>query len=195
MVEPRRGATIGCRRRSATPTRGARGVGGEDGDHLLLGQSLDGEVLGDLAGEQAEGGVELVGDKEAQHVGGDALAHADLDAGVRLGEAGQQLGDVDVSGRPERSDPDAPAQDPAKLVDFLACTVDFGQDAASTSGDRLPRLGRADATARALDARRVALRRETQRAQRAQLRADLVKVLLGTLNRRATLSHDAAPGT
>src|SRR5512132_1064078 len=63
-------------------------VGSEDGDHLLLAQSLDGEVVADLAVEEAEGGVQLVGGKEAQHVGGDALAQADLDAGVRLAEAG-----------------------------------------------------------------------------------------------------------
>ena len=67
-------------------------VEGEGCDHLLrAAQSLDGDVVGDLAGRQADGGVE-------------------------------------VARRLERSDPDAPAQDAAKLVDLLACTVHLGQD-------------------------------------------------------------------
>jgi hypothetical protein len=43
--------------------RGA--VGGEDGDHLLPAQSLNSEVVANLAGEKAEGGVQLVGGEEA----------------------------------------------------------------------------------------------------------------------------------
>jgi hypothetical protein len=128
-------------------------LGGERGDHLVLAQSLGGEIVGDLAGQQAEGGVELVGGEQAKHVGGDALAEADLDARVRLAEASQQPGDIEVARRHERSDPDTAAQDPEELVHFLACAVHFRQDAAGPSGDRLPRLGRADAAARALEQR------------------------------------------
>jgi hypothetical protein len=87
-------------------------------------------------------------------VGGDALAQADLDTRVRLAEARQQPGDVELARRQERSDPDPPAQDPAQLVDLLACAVHLGKDAASTNSDALPRLRRADATARALEQRR-----------------------------------------
>jgi hypothetical protein len=74
-------------------------VGGERGDHLVLAHAFEGEVVGDFAGQQAEGGVELVGGEEAKHVGGDALAQADLDAGVRLAEAGE-LATADAGGRP-----------------------------------------------------------------------------------------------
>ena len=95
IADPRRGATIavprevGDRRRSA----GARGaVRGERGDDLVVAERLGREPGGDVAGEQAEGGVELVGGEEAQQVGGDALAQADLDAGVGLAEAREQPG-------------------------------------------------------------------------------------------------------
>jgi hypothetical protein len=65
-------------RRRSRVGRVARDRGG---DHLLLGQSLDGDLVGELAGEQAERGVELVGGEKAQHVGGDALAETDFDTG------------------------------------------------------------------------------------------------------------------
>ena len=114
---------------------------------------LDGELVGDLAGQQAEGGVELVGGEEAEHVGGDALAEADLDAGVGVAEAGEQPGDVEVAGGQERADPDASAQDAAKLVDLRARGVDLGEDPAGASGDRHAGFGRGDAPARALEQR------------------------------------------
>ena len=134
--------------------RNRRGAaGGEDGDRLFLAQPLDDEIVGQLARQQAEGGVELVGGEEAEHVGSDALAQADLDAGVRLAEAGQQAGHVEVARRQQRSDPDAPAQDAAKLVHLLACAVHLGQDPPRASSDRLAGLGRADATACALEQR------------------------------------------
>jgi hypothetical protein len=132
-------------------------VRGEGGDDLLPAQALDGEVVGDLAGQQAEGGVELVGGEHAEHVGGNALAKADLDPGMRLAEAGQQPGDVEVARRHDRSDPDPPAQDAAQLVHLLACTVHFGEDASSPSGDCQPRLRWADAAAGALEQRRAQL--------------------------------------
>ena len=126
-------------------------VGGEGGDHLVMAESLDGEFVGDLAGQQAEGGVEFVGGDQAQHVGGDALAEADLDARVCLAEACEQARDVDIAGGHERSDPDSSAQDPAKLVDLRACAVHLGQDTAGSSGDRLACLGWGDAAARAFE--------------------------------------------
>jgi hypothetical protein len=55
MAEPRRGATIRCRASSATSTCGPAG-------------------RGQLAGEQAERGVEVVSGEQAEHVGGNALA-------------------------------------------------------------------------------------------------------------------------
>ena len=51
------------------------------------------------------------------------------------------------------SDPDAPAQDAAELVDLRACAVHLGEDTAGARGDRLARLGRGDAAARALEQR------------------------------------------
>jgi hypothetical protein len=126
-------------------------VGGEGGDHLLAAQALDGELAGRLAGQQAEGGVELVGGEKAQHVAGDALAEADLDARVGAAEACEQPGDVEAAGGQERSDPDAPAQDAPKLVDLLACGVDFREHAAGSSGHRASRLGGRDAAAGALE--------------------------------------------
>ena len=66
------------RQTSATGSRWGA-TGGEGGDHFLVGQSLDAESLADLAGQQAEGGVELVGGEKAQHVGGNALAETDFD--------------------------------------------------------------------------------------------------------------------
>ena len=145
MAEPRRGATIRCPARSATVTCGAGGArsGAKAATTSSSAQPLGGELVGGLAGQQAEGGVELVGGEEAEHVGGDALAQADLDARVRAAEAGQQAGDVEVAGGQERPDPDAPAQDAAQLVDLLAGGVDLGQDAAGARGDREARLGRA----------------------------------------------------
>jgi hypothetical protein len=71
-------------------------VEGEGGDHLFPAQSLGGEIVGDLACQQAEGGVELVRGEEAEHVGGDSPAQADLDAWVRSAEAGQEAGNVEV---------------------------------------------------------------------------------------------------
>ena len=88
-----------------------------------------------------------------QHVGGDALAQADLDARVGLAEAREQPGDVDVAGGQERADPDATAQDAAQLVDLRARAVDLREDAAGSRGDRLSCLGRGDAAARALEQR------------------------------------------
>ena len=155
MAEPRRGADDGAPAEvgDADLWRCRGAAGSERGDGLFLAQSLDGEIVGDLAGQQAEGRVELVGGEEAKHVGGDPLAQADFDAGVRLAEAGQQPGDVEVARRRERPDPDTPAHDAAKLIDLLTCTVHFRQDAASASSDRLSRLGRADPAARALEQR------------------------------------------
>ena len=128
-------------------------VGGEGGDHLVVAEWLDGEFVGDLAGHKAEGGVEFVGGDQAQHVGGDALAEADLDARVGLAEACEQPGDVDVPGGHERSDPDSSAQDAAKLVDLRARAVHFGQDTAGSSGDRLSCFGWGHAAARAFEER------------------------------------------
>ena len=66
-------------------------------------------------------------------------------------------GDVEVTGGPQRPDPDAPAHDAAELVDFLACGVDFGEDAAGSRGDHQPGVGRGHAAARALEQRRAQL--------------------------------------
>jgi len=101
-------------------------VGGKGGDHLVVAECLDGEFVRDLPGQQAEGGVEFVGGEPAQHLGGDALAKADLDTRVGLAEACEQPGNVDVAGGHERSDPDTSAQYAAKLVDFRASVVHFG---------------------------------------------------------------------
>jgi hypothetical protein len=73
---------------------------------------------------------------------------------VSAAEAGEQPGHVEVAGGQQRPDPDASAQDAAQLVDLLASGVDLRQDAAGASGDRLPRVGRRDATAGALEQRR-----------------------------------------
>ena len=128
-------------------------IGGEGGDHLLVGQSLDAESVGDLAGQQAEGGVELVGGETTQHVGGNALVETDFDTRVPLAEAGEQPWDVEVPGRQQRSDPDTSAQDTAKLVDLLARGVHFREHAAGSRGDCLSRLSQAHAAAGALEQR------------------------------------------
>jgi GNAT superfamily N-acetyltransferase len=94
-----------------------------------------------------------VGGEQAQHVGGDALAQTDLDTRVALAEAREQARNVEVAGGHERSDPDAPAQDAAQLVDLRARAVHLGEDAARPGGDRLPRLGRGDTAARAFEER------------------------------------------
>ena len=156
MDEPRRGATSACPSEVCDADRRARrrAVGGERGDDLLVGQPLGGEIVGDLAGQQAEGGVELVGGDVAEHVGGDALAEADLDARMGAAEAGEQAGDVEVAGGQERPDPDAPAQDAAELVDLLARGVDLGKDPACTRRDGAARVRRNHAAARAFEQRR-----------------------------------------
>jgi hypothetical protein len=116
---------IWCWARSATLTCGAAGA--RSGAKAATTSSwLDGEFVRDLAGQQAEGGVEFVGGEQAQHLGGDALAEADLDARVGLPEACEQPGDVEVAGGQERSDPDASAQHAAKLVDFRASALHLG---------------------------------------------------------------------
>jgi hypothetical protein len=153
IAEPRRGAMIACRARSATVTWGTRwGAVGSEGDHhFVVAQSLDREFLGRLAGEQTKGGVQLIGGESAEHVGGDALAEADLHARVGLTEACEQAGDVDVAGGQERPDPDASAQDAAELVDLLANTVNLSEDMAGSNGDELSGLGWGDAPARAFE--------------------------------------------
>jgi hypothetical protein len=128
-------------------------VGSERGDHFLVSQSLDGELVGDLAGQEAEGGVKLVGGEQAEHVGGDALTETDLDAGVGAAEAGEQPGDVEVAGGQKWSDPDAPAHDAPKLVDLFARGIDLGEDTPGSRGDGVACLGGGDAAARALEQR------------------------------------------
>ena len=59
--------------------------------------------------------------------------------GCASAEAREQPGDVDVAGGQQRTDPDAPAQDAAQLVDLRAGAVHLGQDAAGAGGDRLAR--------------------------------------------------------
>jgi hypothetical protein len=117
-------------------------IGGEGGDHFLVGQPLDRECVGDLAAQQTERGIELVGAEKAQHVGGDALAQTDFDTGVRLAEAGEHPRDVEIAGGQQRSDPDASAQNTAKLVDFFAGGLHFREHTAGSRGDRGSRLGR-----------------------------------------------------
>jgi hypothetical protein len=125
-------------------------VGGEGGDDLVVTQSLGGHIGGRFIGEQREGDVELVG-QEAEHVGGDTLAEADLDVRVSWAETREQPGNVDVARGKERSDPDAPAQDTPELVDLLTRTVQLHENTTSASGDDESCLGRSDATARALE--------------------------------------------
>jgi hypothetical protein len=72
---------------------------------------------------------------------------------VCLAEAGQQPGNVEAARRQQRSDPDTPAHDAAKLFYFLLRSVHSRQDAASPSSDRLSRLGWPDSSARALEQR------------------------------------------
>ena len=128
-------------------------IGGEGGDHFLVGQSLDRECVGDLAAQQTERGIELVGAEKAQHVGGNALAQTDFDTWVCLAEAGEQPGDVKPACGQERSDPDPSAQHAAKLVDLFAGGLHFGEHPAGSRCDRLPRLGRGHAAAGALEQR------------------------------------------
>jgi hypothetical protein len=130
---------------------GGGAFGSEAGDYFVVAQVLDGEFVGGVAGEEAEGGVEVVGGETAVHVGGDALAQAGLDAGVSLAEACEQSGDVEVACGVERADPDVATQDAAELVDLLACAVQFGEDAAGSGGDHLSGLGGGDPSARALE--------------------------------------------
>jgi hypothetical protein len=136
---------------NARVRRRRRAVGGEGSDHLVGAQPLDHELVWDLAGEEAEGSIELVGGETAEHVGGDAFPEADLDAGMIPAEAGQQAGDVDVARGQEGSDPDAPTQPAAKLVDLLAGPVELGEHPAGANGEHLSRLRRRDSPARAFE--------------------------------------------
>ena len=72
---------------------------------------------------------------------------------MRLAEAGEQPGDVEAAGGHERSDPDPPAQNTAKLVDLRARGFHFREDTASAHGNRLSGLGRAYAAAGPLEQR------------------------------------------
>jgi hypothetical protein len=128
-------------------------VGSEAGDHVVVAQVLDGEFVRGVAGQEAEGGVELIGGQPAVHVSGDPLAQADLDTGVSSAEGCEQSGDVDVASGVERTDPDVPASDAAELVDLLACAVHLGEDTAGSSGDHASGLGWGDASARAFEQR------------------------------------------
>jgi hypothetical protein len=82
MAEPRRDDPILGEVGDRDVWRRWGAIGGEGGDHFLVGQSLDAESVGDLAGQQAEGGVEFVGSETAQHVGGNALVQTDFDTAV-----------------------------------------------------------------------------------------------------------------
>jgi hypothetical protein len=73
---------------------------------------------------------------------------------VSAAEAGEQPRHVEIAGGQQRADPDASTQDAAQLVDLLASGIDLRQDAAGARGDRLPRVGRRDAPAGALEQRR-----------------------------------------
>ncbi len=159
MAEPRRGATIACSARSATVTRLAGGArsGAKAATTSSELRRSNRELVGQLSRQEAEGGVELVGGEKAEHVAGDALAQADLDARVRSTEAREQPGDVEAAGRQQRSDPDAPPQDAAQLVDLLARGVDLREHAARSRGEGVSRLGGHDAAAGALEERRAEL--------------------------------------
>ena len=134
--------------------RSGRGTVGCEGGHcLLLAQVLHGELIGDLAGEKTESGVELVGRKSAEHVGGNALGQADVDTRMSAAEPCQQPRHVDVTGGEQCANPDVPAQDATQLVDLLACAVQFGQDAPGPTGDDLSGLGWQDTAARPLEQR------------------------------------------
>ena len=88
IAEPRRGAMIECLARSAAVTLAAAwgATGRERGDRLRRGSAArTASLAGGLAGQEAEGRVELVGGEAVEHVGGDALAEADLDARVSSG--------------------------------------------------------------------------------------------------------------
>ena len=73
-------------------------VGCEGGHRLLLAQVLHGELIGDLAGQKTESGVEFVCRKSAEHVGGDALGQTDVDTRMSAAEPCQQPRHVDVTG-------------------------------------------------------------------------------------------------
>ena len=134
-----------------------RAVGRERAHDLVVAQALDRELIGCVAGEQAEGSVELVGREEAEHVRGDALAEPDLDAGMGPAESSEQSRHVQVAGGQERSDPDTPAQNAAELVDLLSCGVHLREHPTRSVGQRLSGLGRRDSPARALEQRRAEL--------------------------------------
>ena len=123
----------------------------EDRDQLVLAEDLGDDAFGRLAGEQGEGGVDLVLLEVAGHVGGRPLAQADLDSGVGGGEPGEQAGHVELARGQQGADRDPAADEALELVDLVAHAVNLGEHAPRARGDRLPRLGRRDAAARALE--------------------------------------------
>src|SRR4029453_15018246 len=82
--DDRVGAEIACSDRSP-PRRATRG---ERGDDLVLAESFGDEVVGDLAGDEREGGIHFVLGQIALHVSRRALAEEDLDPRIRLAEPG-----------------------------------------------------------------------------------------------------------
>ena len=157
--------------------RGA--VGSEGHDDLVVAQSLDGERLRDVTGQQTEGGVQLIGGEATEHVLGDALAKTDLDAWVGFSELGQQPRDVDVASGVKRSDPDPPPSDASKLVDFRTRAVQLGQDTSSPRREKLSGLGWSDAAAGALEQRRTQLLLELSNLVRQRRLSD-VELLRGS---------------
>jgi hypothetical protein len=120
------------------------------GYHELFAQQRQGlqRRVALLQRQHDQGAVEFALRQVADQVAGPALDDPQLDAGERLVEPGQGVGQQAAEQRRGRADPDAAAAQPGQVLHLAAGGVHVGEDAAGQREQRLAGRGEGDVAPR-----------------------------------------------